>query len=328
MPHLTLKINNHEEVLSTGFPYLQPGKQGDWKTYTLSQPIKKADVVANTSIEVLMKGGFTLNTADRDIAGQFTLTPKTSGLWLSLRGIPYVRLDFNTFRGEFSTLQYKFCRFVIECDALFDQMDFARGSYQSEGNIGTAFEKLARGCFNELNQHPEWRVFLRELERDRQIKSRESLDERKKRLMSPQQKYVFLKANGRLLHREPSNEHDTLALLWKIEGANAFPVSCFESLEHTSMEGIDILANLRLRPDGDTQQLIPVEVEDTFEEFIGHGHNPNHTGAIICWRVDDPDDSALEQSDLSYLMFYKAGDRRLPVLVLSRFPTIEVRAKA
>jgi len=80
-------------------------------------------------------------------------------------------LDFNSFRGEFSTLQYKFCRFVLECDALFDQMDFARGSYQSEGLIGAAFDKLARGCFNDLNQHPQWKLFQRELERQRQMKA-------------------------------------------------------------------------------------------------------------------------------------------------------------
>ena len=115
--------------------------------------------------------------------------------------------------------------------------------------------------------------------------------------------------------------------MWKIEGAGAVPIPHFESLEHTAMEGIDVLANLRIRPDGDTQQMVPVEVEDTFEEFIGHGHNPNQTGAIVCWRVDDPNDSALEQSDLYYLMFYKAGDRKLPVLILSRFPTLEIRPK-
>jgi len=327
MPVTKLKINDHEETLQTGFPFLQVGQQGDWKTYTLSKPIEKAETVGNVKVAVSLKGGFTLNTADQQITGPFTLTPKTAGLWLSLRGIPYIRLDFNSFRGEFSTLQYKFCRFVVESDALFDQMDFARGSYQSEGVIGTAFEKLVRACFNELNQHPQWKVFQRELERQRQMKSRETLDERKNRLLSPQQKYVFLKSNGKILHREPGNEHDTLALMWKMEGANAFPIPHFESLEHTAMEGIDVLANFRLRPDGDTQTMVPVEVEDTFEEFIGHGHNPNQTGAIVCWRVDDPDDSALEQSDLHYLMFYKAGDRKLPVLILSRFPTIEVRAK-
>jgi len=230
------------------------------------------------------------------------------------------------FRGNFTTLQYKFCRFVIECDALFEQMDLARGSYQA-GPIATAFERLLRACFNEMAERPEWKTFMRERERQHQLSKRMSLDERKRALKAITQKYVFHKDSGRLLHRAPDNEHDTLALLWKLEGLDAIPIDSFVSFEHTALEGIDILANFRLRPDSDTQELVPVEVEDEFEEFFEHGHNPNQTGMIVCWRIDDPDQPNLEQSDLAWLMFYKGQDRKIPILIISRFQTIEVQVK-
>jgi hypothetical protein len=258
------------------------------------------------------------------VTGSFTLTPRTSGLYLSIKGIPYIQLDLNSFRGNFSTLQYKFCRFVAECDALFNQMDFARLSYQP-GPVSRTFERLLKECFGELADRPEWKTFLRERERQQQMKKSESLDERKKSLSLPTQKFVFVKSDGKFLHREPENEHDTLALLWKLEGAGAIPLPSFETLEHTALEGIDVIANLRLRPDGETQRFIPIEVEDTFEEFFEHGHNPNQTGAIVCWTIEDPEAPNLEQSDLHYLLFYNSTDRKIPILVMSRFSTIEVR---
>jgi len=95
----------------------------------------------------------------------------------------------------------------------------------------------------------------------------------------------------------------------------------------TASEGIDMLANFRIRQDGDTQQIVPVEVDYTFENFFDHGHNPNQTGAIICWSVEDTENPSLEQSDLHYLMFYKSTDKKIPILIMSRFTTIEGRTR-
>jgi len=327
MPAITLKVNENQERLITGFPYLVGPPKPDWKTYVLPEPIVRSEQVNGRDLTVTLKGGFTLETGNTSLTGPFTLTPRTAGLYLSIKGIPYVQLDFNAFRGNFSTLQFKFCRFVAECDGLFDQMDFARLSYQP-GPASRAFEHLLKECFNQLAERPEWKTFLRERDRQQQMKKRESLDERKKALSQPTQKFVFRKADGRFLHREPENEHDALALLWKLEGAGAIPLPHFETLEHTSIEGIDVIANFRLRPDGDTQQLMPVEVEDTFEEYFEHGHNPNQTGAIVCWTMEDPEAPNLQQSDVPYLLFYNAADRKIPVLVMSRFNTIEVRVRS
>jgi hypothetical protein len=327
MPTMTLKVNENQEILAPGFPYLTPPAQPDWKTYVLPEPIVRSEQVNGRDIAVILKGGFTLETGNEVLTGPFTLTPRTSGLYLSIKGIPYLQLDFNAFRGNFSTLQFKFCRFVAECDALFDQMDFARLSYQP-GPVSRTFERLLKECFNELTERPEWKLFLRERERQQQMRKRETLDERKKALPQPTQKFVFQKTDGKLLHREPENEHDALALLWKLEGAGAIPLPHFESLEHTALEGIDVIANIRLRHDGDTQQLVPVEVEDTFEEFFEHGHNPNQTGAIVCWTIEDPEAPNLEQSALHCLLFYNTADRKIPVLVMSRFTTIEVKARS
>lgn len=326
MPRIRLKVNEAEEMLNTGFPYLISDGETDWKTYTLNEPLQFSETVDGNEVSVSLKGGFSLETANPNVTGPFTLTPRTSGLFLATRGIPYIFLDLNSFRGEFSGIQYKFCRFVSECDALFNEMDLSRGAY-SPGPVALTFEKLLRKCFNTLGNRPEYKNYQKERERERQKQKVKSLDERKEALNSPTQKYVFLKEGGMLLHRVPENEHDALALLWKLEGAGAIPIEKFESLEHTAQEGIDILSNFRLREDSDLQRLIPVEVEDTFEEYFDHGHNPNQTGAIICWEMEDPNAPILEATKSPWLMYYNSSDRKIPVLIMSKFDSIEVKTR-
>lgn len=323
MPNILLRTPEKEETLATGFPYLKAPLNPSWKTFVLEEPIivdKKGD--SDQRVRVLLKGGFTLETGDQNVTGEYTLSGDRAGLFLSIKGIPYIRLDINHFRSEFSTVHYKFCRFMAECDDLFDHMDFARG-YYNENETTLLFERALQECFDKLAGYPAYKTFLRERERDRHIQQRESLDARKKALESPDQKFVFLRDRHRRLHRVPDNEKDTLALLWKLEALEALPFDFFETLEHTNLEGIDVLANVRLEKDGHTQKLIPIEVEDSFENYIPHGHNPNQTEMIICWEVEDPD--SLEKSeDKRYLFFFKQRDRRIPVYEIRSFPEIEI----
>ncbi|MEM3059150.1 MAG: hypothetical protein QXN93_03590 [Methanomassiliicoccales archaeon] len=323
MPRISLRTPEKEELLKTGFPYLRPPKTPNWKTYVLEEPIVVDQRGSNgLKVRVTLKGGYSLDTGDQNITGEYTLSGDRTGLFLSIKGIPYIRLDINEFRSTFSTIQYKFCRFVAECDEIADYMDFARG-YFIENEVTSLFGKGLRECFDILADRPETKTFLKERERDRHIRQRESLDARKAALESPEQRYVFLKKGHRRLHRVPDNEKDTLALLWKLEALQALPFDFFETLEHTNLEGIDILANIRTEKDAHTQKLIPVEVEDTFEEYIPHGHSANQTEMIICWEIENPD-SLEKSSEKRYLYFVKIGDRRIPVYEMSSFPEIEI----
>jgi len=321
MPRFLLRTPDEEEELRTGFPYLTCEAASDWKTYVLPEPIvTDAEAPDGSRVRVVLKGGFTLETGNHDITGDYTLTGDRAGLFLSIKGIPYVRLDFNHFRSSFSTLSYKFCRFVAECDDLFNHMDFARGYYRDD-DVTATFESALRACFDKLSDDPPYRAFLRERERDRHVRQRESLDGRKEALESPEQEFVYLAQDRRRIHRVPDNEHDTLALLWKLEALEALPFDFFETLEHTALEGIDVLANYREEPDGHTHKLVPIEVEDVFEEYIPHGHRPEQTGMVICWKVDDPE--LLEKSEHKrYLFFFRSGDVRIPIYEIQSFPTI------
>lgn len=324
LPEITLRTPEAEETLKTGFPYIREPDPINWKTYVLRDPIivDKKDHTGQR-VRVILKGGFTLETGNPAIAGEYTLSGDRAGLFLSIKGIPYIQLNLNDFRASFSTLQYKFCRFVVECDDLFNHMDFARG-YYAENETTALFESALRECFEQLSEHTAYKGFLRERDRERTIQQRESLDARKTALESPEQQYVCCSETGRLLHRVPDNEKDTLALLWKLEALQTMPFDFFQTVEHTNIEGIDILANVREEADGHTHRLIPIEVECFFENYIPHSHNPRQTDMIICWQIEDAE--LLEKSqEKKYLFFYKVGDKRVPVYEIRSFPSISVR---
>ena len=324
MPKITLKVENEEFELRTGFRYIKEPTPKNWKTYAILTPIEKTIERKGKKVKVILKGGYTLETGDVTITDDFTLRSGTCGLFLSIKGIPYVQLDINTFRGSFSSLQYKFCRFIAECDELFDHMDFARSTYL-ENEVTKLFEEALRGCFNTLAETPEYKNFLKEREEQYRKTERESLDERRVILQKADQKYVYY--NDNKIHRVPSNEHDTLALLWKLEGAKSLPFDHFLSLEHTPQSGIDIIAEYRELKTSQTKYFAPIEVEYILENFNLHGHSAQQVEAIICWEIDD-EINCKKDDTKSYKYYYSINGQEVPIFVLSKIEKIDIRTSS
>jgi hypothetical protein len=325
-PKFTMKVETEERKLAPGFRYLNNPSVPNWKTYVLSDPIIKKKGEGNNSVTVTLKGGYTLETTNEEIINKYSLRTGTHGLFLSIKGIPYVQLDFNQFRGSFSKLQYKFVRFVVECDELFSNMDFARNTYL-ENQQTANFEKALKECFNELSERVEYKDFLRKAEEENQKNKRINIDKRKEELEKADQQFVYVKKTNQQLHRLPKNEHDTLALMWKLESLKLLPFDSFISLEHTNIEGIDVIANYRETPDAHTQKYAPIEVEHIFENFYSHGHNANQVTAVICWDVDD--ESRYKKIDgRNHKLITTINEKEVPIYRLSKIEEIELRDNA
>jgi len=324
MPKITIKVGDDEDELKTGFRYIKEPFPKNWKTYAIGTPIEKTIEKNGKRVKVILKGGYTLETGDETITDGITLRSGTCGLFLSIKGIPYVYLDINTFRGSFSSLQYKFCRFVAECDELFDHMDFARNTYL-ENEVTKLFEEALRGCFNILSDTPEYKNFLKEREEQNRKSERESLDSRREILQQANQEYVYY--NNNKMHRVPLNEHDTLALLWKLEGAKALPFDHFLSLEHTPQAGIDIIAEYRELSTSQTKYFAPIEIEYVLENFNLHGHSVQQVEAIICWEINEETNCRKDEGK-SYKYYSKISGQEVPIFVLSKIDKIDIRTSS
>ena len=130
--------------------------------------------------------------------------------------------------------------------------------------------------------------------------------------------------NNNKIHRVPLNEHDTLALLWKLEGAKALPFDHFLSLEHTPQAGIDIIAEYREIKTSQTKYFAPIEIEYVLENFNLHGHSVHQVEAIICWEIND-EINCRKDEDKSYKYYSKINGQEVPIFVLSRIEGINVR---
>jgi hypothetical protein len=268
---------------------------------------------------VILKGGFTLETS------KYRITPKDRniGMILSVKGIPYFELDFYEFRGNLDPMR-RMCNIVVECDELFEIMDLARGDYRREDDRATAFERALKSAIAELLTRKEYRVYLENKRKEEQKKKSEELDNRKKALMSNKQRYVFVEGKEEPIHREPENEWDVLAIIWKLEGMNKTMFPYFKSLDHTSPRkgGIDIVAHIKEDEAGEINRFTSIEIENEFSSFKTHKHYPPQTSYIICWKVEDPD--VLEKAKERYKYFKKINDHIVKVFVLSELPGIRV----
>lgn len=323
LPKITLKVLDREEVMETGYPFITKKEEDEWRTVVIDPPIQKTGRINDTEVKVTLKGGFTLTGK----AKEFSMTSKNRniGIILSAKGIPYFELDYYEFRGNLDPMR-KMCNIIVECDELFDIMDLARGDYRREDGKAKAFEKALKEAISEFINQAEYKKYLDKKGREEQKKRSEILNERKNKLISGKQRYVFMDGMDSPIHREPENENDTLAVLWKLEGAKKLPFVDFKTLEHTSTYkgGIDLIAHLKEDEAGEKKTFVSIEVEHTFESFEEHHHYPAQTSYVFCWKISDTD--ILEKARERYKYFKIFDSHILQVFEISQFPGISTRA--
>jgi hypothetical protein len=317
-PVVTLKVLGDQEILKPGFPFVKKQDAQDWRTVEIDPPIELSETADDgTLVEVTLKGGYTLDT------GKFQLSPRryNTGVILSVKGIPYFPLDFNEYRGNFQ-LMSKLCSMVAECDVMEKCLSMDRNWF-IESPITVTFEKALSKAFRKLLEMDDYKRLIHNMEEEeRKIKGK-SLELRKQALMASTQRYVFVDGHEGPLHREPDNEHDTLALLWKLEGMGKIPLTVFRTLEHTSISGIDIIGELQEKDGDEVHKFASLEVEFAFHRFLLHRHSPSQTRYVFCWEIADPE--SLDKTELPYKYRKIVDEKVIEVYEIRRFPGIQVK---
>lgn len=331
-PIVKLKVNSTEETLPIGFQFVTSqynasGKR-EWKTVAIDNPIIKTTTInvdgKETEVKVVLKGGFTLDT------GNFNLSSRrhNTGLRLSVKGIPYFRLDFHSYKGNKFQQYQDFCSFVIECDALESKLNMDRSAISNQFGsdpIVNTFRKLTAQCFDDFAESEEYIEFLQKRKKEDEKSKAAAVIRRQEQLSDPNQEYVCIETNGivKPLHKVPEkSEQDTLAIFWKLESLDKLPFEKFITLEHTAREGIDVIATFQVDDESAIQSFVSVEFEYRFENFIQHGHNPKQTGCIICWTVDKPQ-KLRKVNDYTY--YYDIDSLSIPVYEMKNFPSVAVK---
>ncbi|MDH7514113.1 MAG: hypothetical protein QHH14_14295 [Clostridiales bacterium] len=325
-PRIIIKtpaIPDGEELIK-GFPWIK--KEGDHvegqKIGAIDPPITviREDRKGN-KVSVTLKGGYALKTGEFGMSDYGILESKGIGLTYAWKGIPYFNLDFNHYKTQGFELYYKFCRFVVECDEI--ETDIARSRIVSDGVKEPLFTAALREAFRNIMDTPdykEWVSYRRELKR-KDLGT--TLNQRKDKLMEKGQKWVYYK--GELVHKEPENEHDVRAMLWKLEGLKALPFYYFKTLEHTAQKGIDIIADYQEKDFSEKKLFQAVEAEHILENYSDHDHVPEQTSLIIAW--DSKNREKLTKTEREWKYVWEFAGVNLNVVLLKYVPGIEIKAK-
>lgn len=312
------------EELTVGFQWIN--KDGNHvegqKIGVINPPIVVTrDDKKNNKITVSLKGGYALKTGEFGMSDYGILESRGVGLTYVWKGIPYFNLDFNQYKTQGFELYYKFCRFVVECDDI--ETDIARSRVVADGIKEPLFTAALREAYRKIedtNDYKEWVSYRRELKK-KDLGT--TLNQRKDKLLGKDQKWVYYKSE--LIHKEPENEYDVRALLWKLEGLKALPFHIFKTLEHTAQKGIDIIADYQEKDFSEKKLFQAVEAEHILENYSDHDHVPEQTSLIIAW--DSRNREKLTKTEREWKYVWEYMKINLSVILLKYVPGIEIRTK-
>ena len=141
----------------------------------------------------------------------------------------------------------------------------------------------------------------------------------------------------------PTNEHEVLILAGKLEAHIGSVLPIFRIWEHTSLVGIDALADIQLSREGPALRYATVEFEFELGNFFRHSHPIRQTEFVVCWstgrlgngqhsygdgRVDRRGELSFEMRGSDWIRILDFGDHLIRVLVLRDLPGLRVHGRA
>jgi hypothetical protein len=192
-------------------------------------------------------------------------------------------------------------------------------------------KQLAAKMFQEIEKSPEYLAF-RQIPKHRKLKAGASqLAEKKIALESKNQKWVVLRdgKTGRtnVLGREPENEFDTLAVLWKLEALTVLPFKQFQTLAHSGT-GPDLIVHFQEDAQSNPERYTSIEVESRFSNYKAHGHTPSLYPRVVCWDVAAKPKLRIKQTDKPYKFIAEGKDFQVHIFCLRKMEGIEVLSRS
>ncbi|MFQ5714083.1 MAG: hypothetical protein ACE5GU_08635 [Candidatus Scalinduaceae bacterium] len=326
-PEITLSVLGQTNKLSIGFPELKI-KESKEGTVVINTSENITQPGTNKSIFVKMKGFYTWDDTDYGL----DKNQLNTGLILSVKGIPYFKVDM----GEFGSKNLRTvrpgenkCCLILECDTIQERMNISRSSLVDsiETNL---LKKACSQIFSKIESSSEYLEFRRIQERRKSTHAAEQIDTKKRALESENQRWVIYQTDKDekpiVLLREPENENDVLAILWKLEALNALPFKTFKTLGHAG-NGPDLIAHFQEDESSHPDRYTSIEVENKFYNYKIHGHRPSQYPRIICWEIGKTPKLSINKTDKRYKYTAELDQFQVHIFALRQLSTLKVIPK-
>jgi hypothetical protein len=279
----------------------------------------------NRPAQVVLKGFYTWDD------GNFGLVPvhNNTGLILSVKGIPYFQLGMKELgSGQLAVANpgEGKCCLIMECDAVYTEMNLSRSGLVDSA-MTDHFRKLASDALNQVENSDRHRAFRQVPKRRKEKAGAAQLHERKQELESGAQAWAYWQPDPsarpiRLL-REPKNETDTLAVLWKLEALGALPFTTFETLAYSG-KGADLVIHFQEDDSSNPERYTTFEVEYRFFNFKEDGHLIPQFPSVICWEINQKPKLPVKQTAKSFKHVVQLEETTLRIYTLKAVPGVFV----
>ena len=292
-PEIWLSVLGRTERIPFGFPefrlidfdgFAHEGLKLDESSQTLSINFLPK---SSNAMRLRLKGFLTWDPNRLDLSTKNLNT----GLILSVKGIPYFTLNME----EYGATSIRTARpgedrtcLVVECDTIQDEMNISRsGLVDSPKTV--ELKKVLAELFQRIESSDIYLAFRRLPEREKVEKQGGILAEEKRKIELPEQNWVVFEKGGSdplILIREPQNETEVNALIWKLEALRALPFETFTTLAYIgAAKGPDMLVNFQEDKTSEPFRATIIEVENNFYNYKTHGHTPSQYPKVICWDI-------------------------------------------
>ncbi len=327
-PTIILTVQGRTESLSFGFPEFQNlpvvAPEG---TVVINPPVAVTRNLpgTNQALQVALKGFYTWDERDYELADVHYNT----GLILSVRGIPYFSLDLRGLgSGELAVARPGVgkCCLVVECDAIQTEMNISRSGLVDSA-LSQHFKKLVGEAIQKVEKSEQHRVFRMVPQRRKERKGAQELKHRKQDLEKSEQAWVYWQpdehSEPRRIFREPENETDTLAVLWKLEALGALPFANFETLAYSG-QGADLVVHFQEDETSNPERYATMEAEYRFFNFQAHQHLIPQFPTVLCWEVNPKPKLSVQRTSKLYKFVVHLEETTLRIYALKHIPGVFV----
>lgn len=326
-PKVILTVQNRTEALEFGWPeFRRLPKEVPQGTVVLDPEIVVSKNVpgTNENVHLVLKGFYTWDDNDYGLDN----VRYNTGMILSVKGIPYFGLDMRELgSGQLAVANPgvgKYC-LVVECDAIHTVMNISRTGLVDSA-LTEHFKRLVGEAIVQVEDTQRHRDFRQVPKRRKEKTSAKELKSRKEELESPDQRWVYWAGEERgteplRLLREPMNETDTLAVLWKLEALGALPFTTFETLAYSG-RGADLIVHFQEDESANSERFATFEAEYRFYNFKAHGHLIPQFPTVICWEVNPKPKLSVKKTGKGFKHVVQLEETTLRIFALKDMPGI------
>jgi hypothetical protein len=335
-PIVNLSVLGSKEILKFGFPEFSEidfdsfASNGlhlreDLKTLFINVSPKK-----QKSMCMCIKGFITWDAEKYDLSNKNLNT----GLILSVKGIPYFNLNMEEYGvSSIRTArpgENKSC-LVVECDSIQEDMNISRSGLVDSAKT-LEFKKIVGELFYDIESSSEYLTFRKLQEKEKHEKQSDVLAEEKRLIEGMDQNWVVLEEAGKspmILIREPKNEEEVNALIWKLEALDALPFEKFDTLAYIgASKGPDLLVNFQEEKGSEPQRATVIEIENNFYNYKTHGHTPSQYPKVICWDMPSSGRKIKpNKTSKPYKFTFDAKDFQVHIFVLKLMNNIKIYSR-